>query len=143
MTKEEYLSQVGILTRRCMYRQEQILRMRRDADAVSCRWGEYSRSGGADAPYVRMIERIAEMEEKAEEENRLLQDLRAQAEAAIDRLPDENLKLVLLYRYLEGKNFTQIAEILYVCRLTVMRWKAKALELFTFPENPIRIFAEY
>ena len=142
MTSEEYLSQIGILTRRCMYRQEQILRMRRDADAVSCRWGEYSRSDGADAPYVRMIERIAETEEKAEEENRLLLDLRAQAEAAIDRLPDENLKLVLLYRYLEGKNFTQIAEILYVCRLTVMRWKAKALELFIFPENPIRIFAE-
>ena len=85
MTKIAYLSQVGQLTRRITYHTERLLRLRREADAVSSiRLGM---GGGhvssADAPFARMLERIEEAGEELEKENDLLDRLRAQAEDSI------------------------------------------------------------
>lgn len=142
MTCEEYLSQIEKLSRRIAYHREHILRLRSEADAVSCCWGESTGVRSADAPYVRMLERIEVLEEEEERENQLLLSLRKQAEEIISRLPDENMKWVLLYRFLEGKNYVQIADLLYVSRMTVTRWRNRALELLVLPEDAINIFSE-
>ena len=144
MTNEEYLNQIETLTRRITYRREQLLRLRLEAESVSSRWRDLSGvSGGTcntDASYVRILERIEAKEEELKGEEELLFRLREQVEQAIELLPSEDLRLMMLYRYLEGKNYVQIAGILHVSWKTAVRWRDEALELFCVPEDAIEIF---
>lgn len=141
MTKIAYLSQVGQLTRRITYHTERLLRLRREADAVSSiRLGMGGgHDSSADAPFARMLERIEEAGEELEKENDLLDRLRAQAEASILSLKEEKLRLVLLYRYLEEKTFLQIGDLLYMDKSSAIRNHRKALESLELPEDCIEI----
>ena len=140
MTNEDYLNQVGILSRRIVYHTERLNRMRREADAVrSIRYGRIGgTAGNNDAPYIRILERIEEYEEELEGENKLYLDLQAQVEQVLSTLPEEQ-RLVLMYRYLEGMSYRYIGEILYVDSRTVRRWHASALNQLTLPDEAIRI----
>ena len=143
MNAEKYLEQVGILTKKVAYHREHLMMLLHERDGVSSRWGEFSGgSGSGDAPYVRMLENIERKTEELAKEEELLSRLRMQAEEMIDTLPEEDLKQVLLYRYLEGKNYMQIADLLFVSRITVTRWKGKAMEMLVVPEDAIDIFSE-
>ena len=139
MTAEMYFDQIGTLSRRIVYHRERLYRMRSEADAVFSHWGETVSSGKKDAPYVRMMERIEECSEELEKEDKLLAGLQRQAEETISRLPDENHRLVLLYRYLEGMSYMKIAVLMHVDKSTAKRRHASALEKLVLPENPIRI----
>ena len=142
MTKKAYLSQPLTLDHRISYHAERLARMKREADAVYSLWGEHIGSGGNDAPYVRMMERIQELEAKMTEECALYDRLRAQVEAVIMRLPEEKMQLVLLYHYLEGMSFTQIGERLFMDRGTAFRWAGRGLQRLELPEEPVTIYAE-
>ncbi len=139
MTKEEYLSQVQVLSRRIDYHRERLYRLRRDADAVSSRWGESAGARSADAPYVRMLEKIESAGEQLASENDLLSRLQEQVENAIGALPEERMRLVLLYHYLEGLSYSQIGAQLYLDKGTVYRWKERAVGRLELPEDPISI----
>lgn len=144
MTNEEYLNQIETLTRRITYRREQLLRLRLEAESVSSRWKDLSGVGGGtpsgEASYVRMLERIEAKEEELKGEEDLLFRLREQAEQVIELLPSEEMRLVLLYRYIEGKNMIQVMGLMHACRSSVMQWKADGLELLSLPENAINIY---
>ena len=144
MTNEEYLNQIETLTRRITYRREQLLRLRLEAESVSSRWRDLSGVGGGtpsgEASYVRMLERIEAKEEELKGEEELLFRLREQVEQAIELLPSEDMRLVLLYRYIEGKNMIQVMGLMHACRSSVMQWKADGLELLSLPENAINIY---
>ena len=139
MTNEAYLSQIGELSRRIDYHRERLHRMCLEADAVSSRWGEHGGTHTGDAPYVRMLERIEEYREQLEGENDLLLRLQAQAEEAIARLPEEKMRLVLLYKYMEGKSYLQIGDLMYMAKATAKQWQVRALKCLTLPDDPIVI----
>ena len=63
-------------------------------------------------------------------------------EETIAGLPDEKMRLVLLYRYLEGKTFFEIGNLLYMDKATACRWAVRALEALVLPEDPVSIFSE-
>ena len=111
ITKKEWLEQPGRLSRRMAYHTERLLSLRREADAVASRWGESVCAQCSEAPYVRMLERIETLQEKLKWENELYDRLRAQVEEAIDGLPQEKMRLVLLYHYLEGKSFSGTSKL--------------------------------
>ena len=142
ITKKEWLLQPGRLSRRMDYHAERLRCLRREADAVASRWGESIRAQCSDAPYVRMLERIETLQEELNRESELYDLLRSQIEEAIDGLPEEKMKLVLLYHYLEGKSFLQVGDLLYMDKGTASRWTVRALELLTLPEDPIDINSE-
>ena len=142
MTKKEWISQPETLSRRIVFHRECLERMRREADAVFSRWGEGSSVRGGDAPYVRMLERIEALQEKLEWETALYDRLRAQVEEAVGALPQEKMRLVLLYHYLERKSFPQIGDLLYMNKGTACRWAVRALEALVLPEDPVNIFSE-
>lgn len=142
ITKKEWLEQPGQLSRRMAYHAERLLTLRREADAVASRWGESIRAQCAEAPYVRMLERIETMQEKLKWENELYDRLRSQVEEAINGLPQEKMRLVLLYHYLEGRSFQQIGDLLYMDKGTANRWAVRALEFLILPEDPVTIDAE-
>ena len=139
MTNEMYLSQIGILAGRIRYHEERLRRLRLEADAVSSHWGEHGGVRSVDAPYVRIMERIESCEEELERDYELLARLQAQTEETIARLPEEKMRLMLLYRYLEGKSYLQIGDLLYMDKGTAKRWQARALKCLTLPENAILI----
>ena len=85
------------------------------------------------------MERIESCEEELERDYELLARLQAQTEETIARLPEEKMRLVLLYRYLEGKSYLQIGDLLYMDKGTAKRWQARALKCLTLPENAILI----
>ena len=142
MTKKTWLEQPGVLSRRITYHTERLRRLRREADAVASRWGEGSCVRGSEAPYVRMLERIEAQQEELERECDLYDRLRAQIEEAVFRLPQEKMRLALLYHYLEGKSFLQVGDLLYMDKGTAHRWASRALDALVLPENPIDIFSE-
>ncbi len=140
MKPQEYLSQLQILDRRIAYRAVRLRRLEGELDAVRSPWG--GRAGGSpsgEAPYVRLLERLESEKEELERENELRGRLQRQVEETVGRLPDENMRLVLLYRYLEEKTYTQIGELLCMDRSTAWRWAEKALARLVLPENPISI----
>ena len=60
-------------------------------------------------------------------------------EEAIGRLPEEKMRLVLLYRYLEGESYLRIGELLLMDKGTAKRWQTRALERLVLPENPVSV----
>ena len=143
MNAEKYLEQVGLLTSRITYHREHIMMLMHEKDGIFSRWGAVSGGGGnGDAPYARMIENIERKKEELAKEEELLQRLRAQVEEVVGALPDEEMQQVLLYRYMQGKNYIQIADLMFTSRYTVMRRKEQAIELLEVPEDAIDISSE-
>ena len=68
--------------------------------------------------------------------------LRRQVEDTVNTLPEDKLRFVLLYRYIEERKIEDIAELMYTSLSSVKRWIASALELLVLPEDPISIFAK-
>lgn len=141
MTKEYYLSQLGILSGRITFHSEQLYRLRREKDAVSSRWGESSGAVAFDAPYARLLEKIEALEETLDSELETRSRLQRQMEETIAGLPDEKMRLVLLYRYLEGKTFFEIGNLLYMDKSSAVRIHTKAMGLLVLPEDPLNIAA--
>lgn len=143
MNAERYLEQFETLSRRIAYHREHLLMLHLELDGLSSCWNRVSGGNGSgEAPYVRALENIERKKKELEQEEDLLQRLRTQIEETVDRLPDESMKQILLYRYLHGKNYVQIADILFMGRLSVTRRKKRAMELLEVPEDAIDIFSE-
>ena len=86
-----------------------------------------------------MLEKIESAGEQLASENDLLSRLQEQVENAIGALPEERMRLVLLYHYLEGLSYSQIGAQLYLDKGTVYRWKERAVGRLELPEDPISI----
>ena len=142
MTKKEWLSQPAALSRRITYLTVQLHNLLLEMDAVSSPWGEISFVHGDEAPYVRKLEKIETVKERIRNAEDLYDRLRAQIEETILRLPNENMRLVLLYHYLEGRSFSQIGDILFLNKGSAARCAARGIEELVLPEEPIDVFSE-
>ena len=141
MTKKEWLSQPAALSRRITYLTVQLHNLRLELDAVSSPWGEVVSAHSDDAPYARMLEKIETVKERILTACDLYDRLRSQIEEAVLRLPSENMRLVLLYHYLEGKSFSQIGDILFLNKGSAARCAARAVEELVLPPEPIDAFS--
>ena len=142
MTKKEWLSQPAALSRRITYLTVQLHNLLLEMDAVSSPWGEVSFVHADEAPYVRRLEKIESVKERIRLAEDLYDRLREQIEEAILRLPSENMRLVLLYHYLEGKSFSQIGDILFLNKGSAARCAARAVEELVLPPEAIDVFSE-
>ena len=140
MTKKDWLSQPAALSRRITYLTVQLHNLLLELDAVSSPWGEGSFVHADEAPYVRKLERIETVREIIRTATDLYDRLRAQIEEAVLGLPNENMRLVLLYHYLEGKSFSQIGDILFLNKGSAARCAARAVEELELPPEPIDVF---
>ena len=61
-------------------------------------------------------------------------DLRREIQGAIDKVPDENLQLLLTYRYIDGLSFEKIAEKLHYGYQWVYKLHRKALDALTLQQ---------
>ena len=141
MTVKEYLRQAYRLDQKISSNLEEVARLRTMAGAISIsRLGEKVQSSRrTEAPYVRTVEKIMQLEDKINCEVDTLVDLKSQIHDMISAVPQTDERLVLSYRYIHNMTWEQIGHELCADARTVRRWHDEALIHVVLPENPIEI----
>ena len=137
MTAKEYLQQAYRLNELIDSDVHELERLRDLAGRISSpNFGERVQSSrNLDAPFVKYLGDIMEMEEKIQKELCRLVVLKKQILAALESVADREERLLLTYRYLNNESWEQIAEGLSVSMSTVHRIHASALRNFPFPNQ--------
>ena len=142
MEIKNYLKQGRLLDLQINYHLEKLSKLRQTAYTISSpqiSGTKVQNANRKEAPFERALERIEAMEEKINQEIDLLVDLKDQIEGVIGQLDCEEYRMVLTYKYLEGKKWEEIAELLNAGNTTVRNRNREALALLRMPENPIYI----
>lgn len=141
MTVKEYLRQAYRLDQKINSDLEEMASLREMAASVSSpQFTErVQTSRNTDAPFVRCIEKIMDLEHRINQEVDLLVDLKDEIRAVITTVEDTDERMVLKYRYVHNYTWEQIGNELHADSRTVRRWHGKALTHVILPENPITI----
>ena len=141
MTAKEYLRQAYRLDQKINSDLEEVAALREMASSVSSpqlsERVQTSRKG--DAPFVRCLEKIIELEDKINKEIDLLVELKKEIRMVITTVEDTDERMVLKYRYVHNYTWEQIGNELHADARTVRRWHGKALLHVVLPESPITI----
>ena len=141
MTAKEYLRQAYRLDQKINSDLEEVAALREMASSVSSpqlsERVQTSRKG--DAPFVRCLEKIIELEDKINKEIDLLVELKKEIRMVITTVEDTDERMVLKYRYVHNYTWEQIGNELHADARTVRRWHGKALLHVVLPENPISV----
>lgn len=87
-----------------------------------------------EAPFVRCIYKIDGLEREISRMVDAYVDLQKKVSGAIDRVENNQEKLLLRYRYLDGQTWREISELLDVSLRTVHRIHGAALQDISVPE---------
>lgn len=82
-----------------------------------------------EAPFVRWIYKSIEAEEELEELEKKASLIRMEIEKAINTVKDEDLQMILTYRYIDWLTWSEIAAKVYYSDKTVRRKHDQAIEL--------------
>lgn len=136
MTAKEYLKQAAKLDALINCRMRELEYWRGLADGVSgCNFQpHYNPNSPTEAPFVRCIEKIDEIEREIDAKIDALVDLKREIGAAIDRLESSDEQLLLRYRYFENRSWEEIGTLLHVSYRTVHRIHGSALQNLIVPQ---------
>ena len=139
MTAKEYLKQAFRLDHRIDSDITEMERLREMACSIGAPGFEehYNPNHPTEAPFVRSLEKVWQMEEEINGEIDRLVDLKAQIRSVIEAVTDTNERMVLRYRYIHNMTWDQIGDELHADARTVRRWHGTALLHVELPENPI------
>ena len=90
-------------------------------------------SRNTDAPYVRTLEKVMMLEDRITAEIDRLVNLKAEMLGAIEDMENTEEKLLLKYRYFEGRTWEEISVLMSVSVRTVHRIHGSALQNFVVP----------
>ena len=135
MTAKEYLNRAKHIDDLINYRLRELDYWRDMQGRVSGSNFEphYNPNKQTEAPFVRVIEKIDELEREIEEKIRRLMELKEEISNAIDMLESHDEQMVLRYRYLDRLSWEEISHMMYVSERTVYRIHGEALAHFTVP----------
>lgn len=141
MTAKEYLRQAYRLNHRINSDIAEMERLQEMAGSVGSPGFEehYNPNRPSEAPFVRCLEKVWDLEQKINSEIDRLIDLKAQMREVIATASNADEQMVLRYRYIHNMTWEQIGDELHADRTTVYRWHNSALNHVTLPEDPIRI----
>ena len=141
MTIRDYLSQAYRLDQRIDSNIREVSTLRKMMGSISSPvlGDRVQTSRPAEAPFVRIIEKIMLLEEKINAEIDLLVDLKEQIRGVIAAVPDTDERMVLSYRYVHNLTWEQISDELNESVSTVKRRHKSALDHAVLPENFIQI----
>jgi DNA-directed RNA polymerase specialized sigma24 family protein len=131
----EYLSQVYNLKRKIKYNLVRLEELREMSCSISAPAWDKVPSGNrcTEAPFVKVLERIWEKEEEINREMAELERLEKEIQAVIEALTDVDERYVLLYRYMQGMKWEQVALEMNRCESSVRKIHAKALRKIRVP----------
>ena len=140
MKVETYLMQGRLLDQRINYHLKKLAELRKAACHLSVPTigrdrVQHSHSG--DAPFVRALIHVEEMEEQINREIDMLVALKQQIMDVIGQVDSNELQMVLIYKYLEGMTYEEIGALLGAEKTTIKRWHEKAIGQITLPDDLI------
>lgn len=141
MTAKEYLRQAYRLDQKISSDLEEVASLREMSASVSSPQltERVQTSKNTDAPFVRALEKIIDLEEHINKEVEFLMELKKEIRVVITTVEDTDERMVLKYRYVHNYTWEQIGNELHADARTVRRWHGKALQHVILPENPITI----
>ena len=86
------------------------------------------KSPSKETPNQIGLEKYYETQDKIDEKKAELERVIEEITTVIDRIDNEDYKLLLKYRYIDLKNITEIANLLFISIRTAQRWHRLALE---------------
>ena len=137
MTAKEYLNQAQHLDALINYRLREIDYWRDLSSSVSGMKFDgmpHSPNHPTEAPFVRCLEKIDEIQRDVEDKVAYLVRLKEEINMAIDMLASRDEQLLLRYRYLDDFTWEEIARMLNVSLRTVHRIHGSALQNFIAPD---------
>ena len=136
MTAKEYLGQAYRLNEKINVKQREIDTLRRLATNLSSPTlgDKVTTNCPTEAPFVRSINTLVDMEKEIADNIDKFIALRVQIGRVINSVPDDNERLVLHMRYLDGFSWERIAEELSAGISTVRRWHSRGLQHLKIPE---------
>ena len=137
MTAKEYLNQARHLEALINCRLREIDYWKDLSNSVSgVRYDgmPHSPNRPTEAPFVRCLEKIDEIQRNVEEKIAYLVRLKEEINTAIDKLESRDEQLVLRYRYLDDCTWEEISRMLNVSLRTVHRIHGSALQNFSVPD---------
>lgn len=141
MTAKEYLKQAYRIDHRINSDIAELGRLREMSTSISSpNLGDKVQiSHSGDAPFMKCLERIYDLEARINDEIYLFVDLKNEIRSVIDTVPNTDERMVLRYRYIHNFTWEQIGDELSADSRTVRRWHGQALQHVVLPENPIKI----
>lgn len=135
MTSKEYLQQAYRLNELIDSDLRELERLRDLASRISgSNFGERVQSSrNPDPPFVKYLGDIDEMERKIHKELCDLVALKNGILTVLNEMADHDERLLLTYRYLNNRSWSDIASSLHVSSRTVHRIHASALQNFSVP----------
>lgn len=137
MTAKEYLNQARHLDALINCRLREIDYWKELSSSVSSMRFDgmpHSPNRPTEAPFVRCLEKIDEIQRSVEEKIAYLVRLKEEINTAIDKLESRDEQLVLRYRYLDDCTWEEISRMLNVSLRTVHRIHGSALQNFSVPD---------
>ena len=136
MTAKEYLNQARHLDALINCRLREIDYWKELSGSVSGMRFDgmpHSPNRPTEAPFVRCLEKIDEIQRDVAQKVELLVAIRDKINTAIDKLADRDEQMVLRYRYLDNLSWTEISMMMNVSERTVYRIHGTALQNFSVP----------
>lgn len=125
--KIRYLSRYRRLNERIDRLLEEQRRWRERALKITPTLSQAPGGSESGSPVERPMDKVLEIEEEINWEIDELQTVRQEIRAALNQLEDENLKLLMEYRYIDGLTWEQIAVKMNYCWRQVCRKHGQAL----------------
>ena len=138
MTAKEYLSQAFMLDKRIKIMMAEAVEYKRLANSLPSISPDNELVDGTrkyDAPYAKWIYKLIEKEREINESIKVLIKLKAEVLEAIDKVENDNHRIVLKYRYLNSMSWSEISCNAYASEKTVRRWHDKGLEEIVVPNG--------
>lgn len=142
MTAKEYLRQGYLLDKRInshIREKEEAMQMACSISSPQLREDKVQSSPSGEAPFVKALERLWEMEENINAEIDKYVDLKNQIHEVISRISLPEYQMVLRCRYIHNMTWEQIGDELAMDERTVRRWHSQAIEQVVVPADPIVI----
>ena len=136
MTAKEYLQQAHHLDAIIHYRLREIdywKDMASSVSGVNYDGMPHSPNRPTEAPFVRCLEKIDEIQRSVEEKIAQLISLRDEINSRIDMLKNHEEQILLRYRYIDGCTWEEIERMMNVSERTAFRIHGSALSHFSVP----------
>lgn len=129
--KIRYLSRYRRMSKRIDRLLEEQSRWREMASKITPVLSQAPGGGESGSPIERPMDKVLEIDVEINREIDELQIVRQEIRAALNQLEDENLKLLMEYRYIDGLTWEQIAVKMNYCWRQVCRKHGQALTQIT------------
>lgn len=126
--KIRYLSRYRRMSKRIDRLLEEQSRWREMALKITPVLSQTPGGGESGSPIERPMDKVLEIDEEIKREIEELQTVRQGIRSALDQLEDENLKLLMEYRYIDGMTWEQVAVEMHYSYMQICRLHGKALK---------------